>query len=239
MSDFFSFLIQSLKHCIFWLVGISLLIGIINRIRGKDWFFKNKTYIRIAVIFLFIGCYQAWHDEHQIWAATQGQLNEEIKKHSGLHGTIEGLYRYKIPNMPGTLVFIEFQIVNRGDPTYAENYYLYVKCAKTNLFCNELSFYPPIDLPAYNSLPKMIFTTNDALYLKTLEPIARGAQKRGWLFYQITNATWDELADTNNEWVISYDDDAQKRYYVTNNNSLLTSSGEMLNMPGAESPIQR
>jgi hypothetical protein len=119
-----------------------------------------------------------------------------------------------------------------------ENYYLTVKSDKIHLFYNQVRMYPEINLPPTKILPAVKFTEKDALYNKTATLIANNEQKRGWLYYQITNVTWEQIADTNNQWVVSYDDSDGQRYYVTNNNSYLSGRG-IANLPGAELPVQQ
>jgi hypothetical protein len=71
----------------------------------------------------------------------------------------------------------------------------------------------------------MTFEENDSIYKKTISPIVGGDLKRGWLFYQITNATFQQLIKTNVQWVVSFDDVTGKRYFVTNDNARLSGGG--------------
>jgi hypothetical protein len=237
MADFLQFLILVFKHVASWLGAISLAVGIWNKALHKEWFFKNKTYIRLAIFLMFIGCFQVWKSEHQNLILSQNNLASEIKKHTGLRGTIDELARYKVPTMQGILVVIELSVKNLGEQTIVENYYLTVKSDRLNLFSKNLLLDPPIDIPAAGGAAHMIFTEKDALYNKTASPIASNDQRRGWLIYQFPSATWEQLADTNNQFIISYDDTAGQRYYVTNDNLLLSGNGLGV-FPGAYPPVQ-
>ena len=135
----------------------------------------------------------------------------EQKRSSTLVGYIEQIV-FGETNGQATCI-VNLTIRNLGTPTIVDGWHMSIKSGENNYTCRIIAIQGDMTLQfADRKLAAIILTPADAIYEKTIHPISRGGQARGWI---IATASGIDRRSLNTEGTVvevSYRDVKGKSY---------------------------
>jgi hypothetical protein len=207
-------------------------MGLWERLTGYD--IPTRWYGIVALACLFYACFLAWREEHIRWLKNQPALTLDVNQ-TWVTSRAEG---------GGVDVFMLGEVRNSGMPTIAEGWLLdvydeglLIQRVAPSLIPDKLEFYQ-------GDVVVGTFHGKEALYERTLKPIAQGDVVRGWLHFQLPTAKYAQFRAGHTVLTLSCVDVGKQRHearYTLPTGGMMITPGNVpgFMVPGAEYPFQR
>ena len=237
MGDFPLFIFAVLKQWTSYMSGpVSIVLYLWARNKGKE--IPAKWYIRIAVLFAFVGCFMAWEDQYHAAQSAIAQIDQNSPK---LAGEIQLYIAGVVPELQ-TAIMLLVRVSNVGSPSIVRDWALTVVLPSGKEIRARNIFIPiTITMPTPKGL--RVFRQEDALYNKTTTPIPNGGEQTGILLFEIpdlppksSTTLPDELRESGAKVVLEFHDIKNKRYTCSKVVSG-TPDSDIFYYPGTKPPL--
>jgi hypothetical protein len=209
-----------------WLVAIGLLVGALLTWLGYDtswigiemshWWIVPVVLVALVVVYFFWHAYLVWKAAKEELFSTQDKLNSKVPV---LIPAIEQTVVGGISDDPSSaMVFVTMSIVNRGEPSIADNWAIYVRLKDgrsaegKKILIEKKELYDThgpskLYIPGYEApSPARIITPAEAIYEKTMSPIPRGGKASGLLQAFFQGIKQAEIATAGTEIRVEFKD---------------------------------